>query len=212
MNGHVYTPEENEWLRENYMNMRLKDAWEEFCKRFGYNGKMKALHNHCLRLGLVRDAVVDKCNFTKEENEWLRENWPKAEYGLATYIRYCSMFGCVRNFISVRAHCEKKGWKKPAEYQHFVCGNTMWTRRGEYVRDTSGLKKNRKYQAREKFGVLGRDDVYVTDLGDGEYIVVSKYVYNWLVSQGALGLGEVTKAFIDIGEVKEEMKKYGDRK
>lgn len=165
---HQYTKEQDQWLMDHYENNPIKDTCQEFNKRFGLNISSVALSIHCCKRLHIKAKT---CNYyTEEENEWLKINYPLSKGKQDIYKKFCERFGNYRSANSVLSNCINK-------------------------------LKLKRYTIREKWelehGKIPKN-CYLTDLGNGEYMVMEKSISHYLCKNKLNKKGEITKTFYEI--------------
>lgn len=165
---HDYTEEQEQWLRDNYENHPIKETCEKFRKKFGLNLTDLAISIHCC----VRLKIkANTCNyFSEEEKKWLIENYPKSEGKQDIYKKFCERFGNTRSANSISSMCINKLKLK------------RYTRKEKWEMEHGKIPK----------------DCYLTDLGNGEYMVMEKSISHYLCKKKLNKQGDITKTFYEI--------------
>lgn len=228
--GYRITKEEREWLKRNAANYTYKKLVDLFNITFDRNKglcAMKALLNHRMKLYCKPEFF----EFTKEEDEWLKENYPKLEYSREKLVEMINeKFGNNRTEGSIHSHCVRKGYIKDREHFLYKKGNITWNtgmskeelksyfNNESYSRMTSTYKNmpnhKRRYDYEKENGVVLSKDICLTNIGDGELVPVkTKYVLR-ARARKLDKAGELTKFIYSIYEtedlIKEKKKIKGD--
>lgn len=154
--------------------------------------------------------------FTAEENAWLRENYPKDESREETYRRYCKTFGDARSISSVVSYCKKRGINKPN--RQWKKGNVPWSKglskeehrshfTGQSFAAMVNASRNNFPHVRDREEMNAPKGYVVTDLGDGEKMLIRRDIWICMREQGTLHAGELTKAAYEIYLVKKRIEK-----
>lgn len=165
---HKYTKEQEQWLLNNYESHPIKETCEKFRQKFGLTLTDLAISIHCCKSLKIK---ANTCNYyTEEEKQWLIENYPKSEGKQDIYKKYCEHFGKGRSANSISSMCIT-------------------------------VLKLKRYTEREKWEMkYGKipNDCCLTDLGNGEYMVMEKSINHYLSKNKLTKQGEVTKTFYEI--------------
>ena len=81
LNRH-YTPEQDDWLRENYPHMGASEAYQVFCETFGVMKGYQGFKTHITDLGL---KVSAQRQYEADQNNGRRENVPIGTIGIRTH-------------------------------------------------------------------------------------------------------------------------------
>ena len=108
MSKSVFTNEMDEWLKEHYpKGSSVKETVAAFEAEFGREIREQTLRCHCndsLKLKMEKQ----RGDFTKEENEWFKEFYPK-HGSRKTIIEFEKKFGRKLTSHQVVCHCNKIG-------------------------------------------------------------------------------------------------------
>lgn len=99
--AHIYTPEEEKWLLDNVADHKYDELTVLFNEHFGLNQTKRMISLKLFGLGYRRFKTV---RFTKEEDEWLRENYPSLGRKETT-ILFNKKFNKNKNKDDIHAHC-----------------------------------------------------------------------------------------------------------
>ena len=216
-----YTKEINDWLLENYSNHSINESLNLLYNLFGLKTTYSSLKAHCLKKLKIKS---NKQFVSKEEKEWLFENYPADESREETYKKYCAQFPNIhRNYDAFLSRCKVLKLEKPEHRRKgFAKGFKPWS---------TGLSKEEFFShytaegiAQQKKGIknlLGvrnrlmyNDDVpencTINDLRNGEYICIPNKIYKRMLAKGTLNKGELTLTDFEIYKVKiaiEDLKK-----
>ena len=165
---HRYTEEQDKWLIENYENHPIKETCNAFNRKFGTNLTDLAISIHCCKKLKIQAKTCK--HYTEEEKQWLIENYPISKGKQDIYKKYCERFGNVRTANSISNLCHN-------------------------------ILKLKRYTEREKWEMEhGKipSDCCLTDLGNGEYMVMEKSICHYLNKNKLNKQGDITKTFYEI--------------
>lgn len=77
-----YTPEQDDWLKENYPAMGASEAYQEFCETFGVMKGFEGFKSHIKDLGL---KVSSKRQYEADQNNGNRSNVPNGTIGIRNH-------------------------------------------------------------------------------------------------------------------------------
>ena len=165
---HIYTKEQDSWLRDNYENHPIKETCDKFRKKFGLNLTDLAISVHCCKRLKIKAKT---CNyFSEEEKKWLIENYPISKGKKDIYKKYCEHFGKGRSANSISSMC-------------------------------INILKLKRYTEREKWEMkYGKipNNCCLTDLGNGEYMVMEKSICHTIAKYKLNKQGDITKTFYEL--------------
>lgn len=150
---------EDDWLKENYLNypsyVVLTDTYN---KLFGKSYSVAAVKTHCLRvLNLRKPHAESNLRYTKEQKEWLKENYPLLGE-TETTRQFNEKFNMNKPIHSIVNHCCREGIKV----------NKQVANRNHSVFNT---------RAYETGGIKYLNDRQYIKLEDGSWIPRQRYVY-----------------------------------
>ena len=140
MNGHVYTPEENEWLKTNYYQHTLGEVVRMFNETFNASITESGLKCHITKVARKRQRKSRA--FTPEMDKWLYKNFPvlsNKELG----VQFNKHFGT--------SFCEKNICQHCNNFLRITKANFRWTEqedewlRANYPRHISGQETYREF-------------------------------------------------------------------
>lgn len=77
-----YTPEQDDWLRENYPHMGASEAYQNFCETFGVMKGFQGFKSHITDLGL---KVSAQRQYEANQDNGKRENVPIGTIGIRSH-------------------------------------------------------------------------------------------------------------------------------
>ena len=102
MNGHTYTNEQNNWLKNNYYNQPLNETVAIFNATFNTNLSQCALKSKIKTLIRIRNCPSRK--YTSAQDTWLIKNFPQYPNKYVTEL-YNQTFGTNISERSLVQHC-----------------------------------------------------------------------------------------------------------
>ena len=213
----LYQQDENEWLIANSYKYYYPELTRLFNEKFGRNKSESSVRTHCERWLKVYSKSAN--HYTKEQIEWIRENYPKDESRQEFQKRYIEKFNEYRSIESLKCKALCLGVQKDAH--QFKKGNKTWNKgmsKNEfknhfsdesYVNMVKHLEdSNPSRIARKKLNVS--KDESVTEIENGVYAVISKKLRKRLSYHHLLNKGELTLAAIDVYKVKMKLEDQSD--
>lgn len=156
--------------------------------------------------------------FTSEEKEWLSKNYPLNESRAETYRKFVEQFGKTHSISSVVTWCKKHKLHKPIERHKYQKGNKPWSNglskeehkkhfsKESYKNMTDTILHNFKHiKERKEYNVP--DGYVLSDLGNGEKLIMEKSIHKCLRYFKLIGKGELTKTMYEIYLAKREIEK-----
>lgn len=218
---HHYTKEELDWIKTNYPTHPRTELVRMFNEKFGCEITKEAIHTIASkRLHVCSDA---RKKYTKEQDEWLRDNYHLDESNKETERKFEEKFGIRKSAKSLLKRCKKMGFEIKNPY--FKKGNITWNTgmsKEEYKSHfseesfqsmTNTSKKNFPYiNIRKEYEKQNGPipDGYVLSErtpGSGEYILIRYDIYKNLSYYKVVGQGKLTETMADYLEVKKELDK-----
>lgn len=97
-----YSHEEDEWLKSYYPYHPYKETLQEFQKKFNRVVSERGFLSHCYKhLGLINQ----KHYFSKEQEQWLIENYSKEPRVDKIYNDFCKRFGNNKSKHAIMTKC-----------------------------------------------------------------------------------------------------------
>ena len=130
-----WTPEQEQWLIDNYDICPVTQIHKQFNEKFGTDRTYSSIRAKFTRLGLKSDLI-----WTEEEESWLIDNFHKLG-GVKTPDEFYKRFNKRRGYPSIRAKALNLGLKADAET---VKRNKNYVRRvpiGTIIDDGEGYLK-----------------------------------------------------------------------
>lgn len=158
---------------------------------------------------------VRHVKYTQEELEWMKENYPKLESREETYKRFCEVFGNTHSMSSFKTIALRNNWCKPKEFWH-PTGRIPWNKdiseeemekhypKERRSRITYRMKNRMEYE--EKYGPIPEGYI-LSDLGNGEFMLMEKKIHKRMVTSKTLNKGEYTKAVYEYHVAKNQVEK-----
>ena len=100
----TYTPEQNEWLRENRPHMTGSRLTREFNRRFGTDRKQSAVEKYCVKLGVHRPRGI---KWTAEHESFISSNIGEFESWDALAKALSNRFDARVSKDAVRTHAKE---------------------------------------------------------------------------------------------------------
>lgn len=172
---HFWTKEHKDFIKKYYENTNVDDLVKTFNKKFDKQITRGTLCVMANKLGLSKGRT-----YSKEEIEWLKNNYLNDETVNETYEKYKKIFGSKKTACGINSFCKKNGMLKPNH--RFVKGHN---------------KRNIHRERRRKFEIendISLDNQVLTR----ENIVIPKMVYTRMSWDKQLHLGELTEYFRDL--------------
>lgn len=144
-----------------------------------------------------------KTKYTEEQKEWLRKNWCAKETCEKTTKRFNELFGTNYHHRVLRQQANKIGCKKPKIKYKEILKEEEWEE--WYWKNRNNANPKRKEWERVN-GTIPKGYT-LTDLGNGEMMLMEKNIYRSLQDFGAIGQGEYTKVMHDIIVAKRKLEK-----
>lgn len=76
---HVFTREEDAWIRENFLRYSYRELAQNFNEKFGTNIGRSMVY-HCTQTLKLRKGVTDSMSLTPEQEDWIRENFSQMAF------------------------------------------------------------------------------------------------------------------------------------
>lgn len=165
---HIYTKEQDEWLKQNYENNQIKETQLKFNEKFNLNLSYMAINVHCCKYLKLRANTINL--FTEEEKEWLRINYPLSKGKKDIHKKFCEKFGTSHSANSVSSMCST------------ILKLKRLTDREKWEMEHGKIPEN----------------CMLADLGNGEKMVMEKSINHYLCKTGKNKQGELTKTLYEI--------------
>ena len=172
-NGHIYTEEEDSFLKENGPLYFREELTKLFNEHFGLHLTVNAIKCHCIKKKISSNIK----KYSKEEYEWLKEN--SALYPRKKLVEiFNAKFNSNRSFASINSFCKEKNFKAPTDgrYEH---GHKTWNT-GLATEEIKTHFSEESYSSLMKSLANGREkhkigDQYLMKIGDIRvpYIITS---------------------------------------
>lgn len=160
--------------------------------------------------------------YTQEEIAWIKENYPCDESQEDTYNRFCEKFGNVHGFHGFVTYAKSHGIHKPVYRQKYQKGNRTWSTglsKEEHMKHFSKQSyasmclsasttphQRRRIEWEKEHGPIPKGYV-LSDLGNGEFMLMERKIHKCMRYCKALGKGELTKAMYETYVAKKEIEK-----
>lgn len=221
MNG-AFTYEEIVWIQNNFKpDLDFKAFTELFNKHFNSNRPYNSIRSKTNQLGLKTNKL-----FTEEQKQWLIKNYSANVSVKETTKQFNKVFGTDKRFYSIqRLACEldlhktndgrfKKGihvWCEGLSSEEIMShySEEAKAKMKERIYSAPQMKMKRDWEA--KNGPVP-EGYCLSNLGNGEVMLMNKKIYCMLNSRHELNQGELTKTLYYVYEAKIALdKKTGKR-
>lgn len=188
--NHFFTEEQDNFLLDNYKRLDNPTLCKLFNKKFDKQITTSTLCNRVNKLGGKKDIY-----YTKEEIEWLKENYIKDETVAQTYEKYVKMFGNRKSKIGIESFCKKKlKVKKPNSHKFY---------KGQKHLNSYGRDRRKQYALANN--ISNMEDYVLTS----DNKLIPKSIYTTMSFEKELHKGELTDLFIDIRLAKKQVERNG---
>lgn len=213
-----YSNEQINWLRQNYpLEESREETTRRFNETFNLNKSCYAIRSFAQTLGLKKN----KFYYTNEQIEWVKQNWENDETREETVERFNKIFNEHCSVGAIKTLAIRLGLKKRS--YHFPKGHKTWNygmskeEMKEHFTDESwaAIHKNysnhfpniaKRLEWEKENGPIPKGYV-LSDLGNGELMLMDKKIHKCLTYQKALGQGEYTKTMYELYLAKRKLEK-----
>lgn len=215
-----YTAKQNQFLLDYYPFHSIPETTVAFNTAFGTNLSEAAIKTHCNRALRLKHHNLYHF-FNEEQIEWMKVNFPRDESRRETYERFVKIYGNYHSYNSFVSMSKKLKLKKPAYRKNYQPGNRTWSTgltkeqhrshftNESYERMTNTIKINStNYRNALKYNLNSKEQV-LSDLGNGQLIIIPYKIYKRMTWRKMIGKGELTKTQLAIELLKEELKNEG---
>lgn len=216
---------DNEWLIDNYWSATsVQELCDRYNETFGTAIGRTVLNHQCIKIGLTK-------SYTKEQMDWLRENYPAlgAEEGTARFNErfrqsrkpHAIQSVCKNNGIKVssktRSEIGRKNNAKKKDYKEYKIGDTRKHHGYTYIKVSDDRQRKNwellhHYLYKKHYGSIpkGHIVIFLDNNKDNvtiENLVAIPWKYNGLLNGNCLKSenAEITKTAIQWCELKNLM-------